>query len=75
MSDARERAVIPVSLPIGLVEEIDRMVAARLFSSRSEALRYGARLVVLLENRLHARGERLAYEHVRAHDRRGRARP
>lgn len=40
-----DRQSIPVSLPVGLVEELDRLVAEGKFGSRSEALRYGARLV------------------------------
>ncbi|PSP80799.1 CopG family transcriptional regulator, partial [Halobacteriales archaeon QS_4_69_225] len=40
-----DRKSVPVSLPEGLVEELDRLVEEGLFSSRSEALRYGARLV------------------------------
>ncbi|MEM2716768.1 MAG: ribbon-helix-helix domain-containing protein [Archaeoglobaceae archaeon] len=44
-----EREVVPVSLPRGLIKEIDELVEKGIFSSRSEALRYGARLVVLFE--------------------------
>lgn len=46
MSADNERKPIPVSLPPQLVEELDDLVEAGMFSSRSEALRYGARLVV-----------------------------
>lgn len=50
-----ERRSIPVSLPPELVEELDRLVEAGKFGSRSEALRYGARLVTHEEatKRLH----------------------
>lgn len=65
MTEVRDRSAIPVSLPSGLVEELDRLVEAGVFSSRSEALRHGARLVVLLEGRLHPRAERLAEEAAR----------
>lgn len=41
-----DRQSVPVSLPSELVEELDALVEADLFGSRSEALRYGARLVV-----------------------------
>lgn len=43
MSSGRQS--VPVSLPDGLVEELDRLVEQGKFGSRSEALRYGARLV------------------------------
>lgn len=50
-----ERKSVPVSLPPELVEELDRLVEAGKFGSRSEALRYGARLVTHQEatKRLH----------------------
>lgn len=41
-----DRQSIPVSLPAELVERLDRLVEEGVFGSRSEALRYGARLVV-----------------------------
>ena len=40
-----ERQSIPVSLPDDLVKELDRLVEEGKFGSRSDALRYGARLV------------------------------
>lgn len=48
-----DRKSVPVSLPPELVEELDELVEEGMFSSRSEALRYGARLVVREER--HAR--------------------
>lgn len=41
---------IPVSLSPELIEHLDRLVADGVFGSRSEALRYGARLVVREEH-------------------------
>jgi Arc/MetJ-type ribon-helix-helix transcriptional regulator len=41
-----ERKSVPVSLPDDLVRELDELVEEGKFGSRSEALRYGARLVV-----------------------------
>ena len=50
-----DRKPVPVSLPPELVEELDDLVEEGQFGSRSEALRYGARLVVREEfqKRLH----------------------
>ncbi|QWC20546.1 ribbon-helix-helix domain-containing protein [Halorubrum sp. 2020YC2] len=52
-----DRKPVPVSLPPKLVEELDALVEEGQFGSRSEALRYGARLVVREEfqKRLHDR--------------------
>lgn len=41
-----DRQSVPVSLPSELVDRLDRLVEDGVFGSRSEALRYGARLVV-----------------------------
>ena len=50
-----DRKSIPVSIPEGLVEELDELVEEGKFGSRSEALRYGARLVAreAQQKRLH----------------------
>ena len=50
-----DRQSVPVSLPPELVDCLDRLVNDGVFGSRSEALRYGARLVVREEHleRLH----------------------
>ena len=50
-----DRQSVPVSLPPELVARLDRLVEDGVFGSRSEALRYGARLVVREEHleRLH----------------------
>jgi len=62
MTKSKERVSMSVSIPAGLVGEIDRLVAEKVFGSRSEALRYGARLAVLFQNRVHHRAEEYAYE-------------
>ncbi len=61
-----ERKSIPVSLPPELVEELDRLVEEGKFGSRSEALRYGARLVTHEEatKRLHQLTQTRAREQV-----------
>lgn len=50
-----DRQSVPVSLPSELVARLDRLVEDGVFGSRSEALRYGARLVIREEHleRLH----------------------
>lgn len=62
-----DRKPVPVSLPPELVEELDALVDAGVFSSRSDALRYGARLVVREERqeRLHRTTDREAREDIR----------
>jgi Arc/MetJ-type ribon-helix-helix transcriptional regulator len=54
-----DRQSVPVSLPPELVERLDRLVEDGVFGSRSEALRYGARLVVREEHleRLHEQAD------------------
>ena len=44
------RSCIPVSLPQGVVDDIEALVASGKFSSKSEALRFGAKLLVMIEN-------------------------
>lgn len=62
-----ERRSVPVSLPPELVRELDALVEDGIFGSRSEALRYGARLVVREERlaRLHERTDEAAREEIR----------
>lgn len=62
-----DRESVPVSLPSELVRELDELVEEEVFSSRSEALRYGARLVVREERlaRLHQSTDQRAREDVR----------
>ena len=61
-----DRESVPVSLPSELVRELDELVEEGVFSSRSEALRYGARLVVREERlaRLHQSTDQRAREDV-----------
>ena len=75
MVQAKERVIIPVSLPSGLVEEIDALVEKKIFGSRSEALRYGAHMVVLLRSRVHELAEEYAYEEAMAGLKRGKSIP
>ena len=67
----KDRESVPVSLPKGLARELDKLVEEGLFNSRSETLRFGARLVVMLEKRLHARSEEYAYEEIKEGLKRG----
>jgi len=61
-----DRQSVPVSLPPKLVKRLDRLVKDGVFGSRSEALRYGARLVVREERleRLHERTDSEARKDV-----------
>jgi Arc/MetJ-type ribon-helix-helix transcriptional regulator len=67
----KERMSIPVSLPKGLAKNIDELVKEGEFSSRSELLRFGARLVVMLEKRTHKRAEDYAYSEIKEGLKRG----
>lgn len=58
-----ERKSVPVSLPSELVERLDALVEDGVFGSRSEALRYGARLVVR-EERVHEETAERAREDI-----------
>ncbi len=62
-----DRQSVSISLPTELVARLDRLVEEGVFSSRSEALRYGARLVVREESlqRLHEQAEHSAREDVK----------
>ncbi|MBS3081076.1 CopG family transcriptional regulator [Candidatus Pacearchaeota archaeon] len=59
------RKIIPVALPEGLVLELDKLVKEGEFMSRSEALKFGARLVVMMSRRIHVRTEDYAYEEIK----------
>lgn len=62
-----DRKSVPVSLPPELVNELDALVEQGVFSSRSEALRYGARLIVREERqaRLHDLTDEQARDDIR----------
>ena len=62
MSKTKENVSLSVSIPADLVSEIDQLVAEKVFGSRSEALRYGARLAILFQKRVHHRAEEYAYK-------------
>jgi len=56
---------IPVKLPKALVSEIDKLVEEGRFQTRSDVLRFAARLVLLLERKelpLSIQAERYLYE-------------
>ncbi|MDI6859465.1 MAG: ribbon-helix-helix domain-containing protein [Methanocellales archaeon] len=58
---------IPVKLPDELIHEIDELIAEGKFLSRSDLLRYGARLIVGVERRrlpLHTLAEEYAYKEI-----------
>lgn len=71
MTEASERVSMSVSLPRGLVDDLDHLVSDKVFGSRSEALRYGARLTVLFQKRLHFRAEEYGYDEIKRGLRRG----
>ena len=66
-----ERRVVPLSLPRGLADELDELVKVGAFDSRSEALKFGARLVILMMRRAHERAEDYAYAEIIEGIRRG----
>lgn len=72
VSGVNKRVSVPVSLPIGLKEAIDRLVEEGEFSSRSEALRFGARLVVLFGKRTHERAVDYGYSEIKKGIERGK---
>lgn len=59
-----KRRIVPISLPISMANEIDSLVKAGEFTSRNEALKFGARLVLMMTKRLHKRAEDYAYEEI-----------
>jgi len=60
-----KRLLIPVSLPHALASEIDELVSTGKFGSRSEAIRFGVRLVCMLEGRLHLKEQDMYAELLR----------
>lgn len=62
---SRQEQAIPVKLPKMLVSEIDQLIKQGKFQTRSDALRFAARLIVLLEKKelpLSLQAERYLYE-------------
>ncbi len=58
---------IPVKLPEDVVEEIDELIKNGRFLSRSDLLRYGARLALSLEQRrisIHYLAEESAFQEI-----------
>jgi Arc/MetJ-type ribon-helix-helix transcriptional regulator len=66
------KKIVPVALPAGLARELDALVEAGEFTSRNEALKFGARLVVLMSRRTHQRAEDYGYDEIVEGIRRGR---
>ncbi len=62
---AKSRCLVPVSLPPALAEEIDELVRIGKFGSRSEAIRFGVRLVCMLEGKLHLKEQDIYRELLR----------
>lgn len=62
---SHERVLVPVALPKGLTQEIDELVEEGQFGSRADALKFGARLVLLVQKRTHDRAEHYAYHEIK----------
>ena len=62
---ANKRILIPVSMPHALAAEIDELVNIGKFGSRSEAIRFGARLLCMLEGKLHLKEQDIYAEMLR----------
>ena len=56
-TNSKKRILIPVSLPHALAAEIDELVNIGKFGSRSEAIRFGVRLLCMLEGKLKIKEE------------------
>ena len=67
-----DRMSIPVSLPKGLVDEMNELIGQGKFSSKSDAIRFGVRLLIMLEKRTHMRAEDYAYSEIKERLKRGR---
>lgn len=59
------KKIIPLALPEGLAIEIDKLIEKGEFVSRNEALKFGARLVVMMLSRTHQRAEDYAYQEIK----------
>ena len=60
-----ETKIVPVALPAALAREIDRLIQEGEFVSRNEALKLGARLVIMMLRRTHERAQDYAYDEIR----------
>lgn len=64
---------VSVHLPGRLIEELDDLVEEEIFGSRSDAIRFGARLAVMFKKkRLYQLSEDYAYEEITKGTERGR---
>ena len=64
----REQIAIPVKLTPEIKEEIDELVRLGVFASRSEAIKFGIRLMLLIEKldlQISRRAEEYAYEEIK----------
>jgi len=62
---AKKRVLIPVSIPHALAAEIDGLVEIGKFGSRSDAIRFGVRLLCMLEGKLHLKEQDVYAEMLR----------
>lgn len=67
-----KKRIVPVALPRALANEIDELIKKGEFVSRNEALKFGARLVIMMLRRVHERAEDYAYEEIKEGILRGR---
>ena len=65
------RILVPITMPVGLTEELDELIKAGKYTSRSEALRYAARLLLMLERSTNQKAEHYAYHEIVEGFRRG----
>lgn len=64
----QKQIAIPVKLTPQIKEEIDELVRLGIFASRSEAIKFGIRLMILMEKidiPISKRAEEYAYEEVK----------
>lgn len=67
-----KRIIVPIALPSGVAEQLDQLVKEGEFVSRNEALKFGARLVIMMMSRIHKRAEDYAYDEIVEGIRRGK---